>query len=629
MKRIMVFLLVVTMCFSAVTFTASASESELPKLIYEPFTMTVKTRSQAVVSVTASGDGLKFSWLMQTSEDGKDHTFDFTKDAGIKAFEALDSEGKMKVSFKTEDLGDKKVRHQLIIDNIIEFNYGAKATCTVANDAGYKNCDPAYVYTRYNAPMQMDLQLIAEFAVRREKLVKLAANALIPNSAEYDFDDLEFNWYESYDGTKDNSAPLDEHGPVLMADAYATSPGPHAFYCGIYIRYGITDFYYETGVTHMKVYDPQNIVTFDKEVLTLNEDQEGTVNMTVTVDPESDRGELTYQWAFGYSPDDMSILVPGENGASMTLMGPNVPSVTYYTCIVTNTTDDNCKYDNLSNEMPYVKVVFTGMKGAKITEQPHDAEVTAGEDAVFSVKAEKAISYLWYVIPSDSDFPVALDGASTSIAEGVNTDTLTIHTPDDLTDFNYTGFFCEIEEPSGTTLRTNIASLTVKEAQRWDVPEVIGVYPQYDIKAYVGDDLTLRVDAKAPDGAHIDSRWFMKKNGADDSEKKMVYSGLEYKPDTSVEGIFDYELVMVSAGEGRGESEYKSVLFRVVYLPAETGPDSTADESQTGAVTSDGGESARSSVSVITVVLAALIGVLTLALAGVGIYVLVKNKKKK
>ncbi len=184
MKKIIVFLMAAVMILASFTVSPVAvSDDDLPTLVYEPVTCTVRTGERAVLSVTASGDDLVFSWLMQTSEGGEDRTFDFTKDAGVKGFEALDGTGKMKVSFKTENLENGRVKHQLIIDNIRDFNYGAVATCTVANKAGAINCDPATIYTSDNAPKQLTVELIAEFSVRRFKLVKLAANAYIPEGA--------------------------------------------------------------------------------------------------------------------------------------------------------------------------------------------------------------------------------------------------------------------------------------------------------------------------------------------------------------------------------------------------------------------------------------------------------------
>lgn len=626
MKKIIVFLMAAVMILASFTVSPVAvSDDDLPTLVYEPVTCTVRTGERAVLSVTASGDDLVFSWLMQTSEGGEDRTFDFTKDAGVKGFEALDGTGKMKVTFKTETLENGRVKHQLIIDNIRDFNYGAVATCTVANKAGAINCDPATIYTSDNAPKQLTVELIADFAVRRFKLVKLAANAYIPEGAGYTDDDIEYNWYKTPDGKKEHGVALDEHDPILMADAYAQSPGPHSFYCQIYVKYGITDFFYETGVTHMRVYEPIFDMTFDKKEVRVFEDEDVTINMNVTIDPEKDKGELSYQWYKGGHPADINIKIPGENGKSITLKGGNKAAIEYYTCVVTNKTSDDFEFDNSADDKPYVKVIFTGDKPVKIVKEPYDATAKAGNEVQFSVQAENAASYLWYLVPAGGGTPVPLNGASDITVEGAETDTLTVKAAPEL---DGCAFYCLIKSPENWEFNTRNALLTVEADQNAEFPKVTDLKDSYT--AHVGEEVTITVNASVNDGGTLHYQWIVC------DEKGNIISSIEnndkntFTPDNTKVGVTYYLCSVRNEVEGKHDSTSLTYPIRVEFVEAVI-PEGTETEHNTENNTDTqtdnvpGGSEGRGKA---VIILGAVVAVLALALAGTGIFVLIKNGKK-
>ncbi len=129
---ILVFVMVFSL-FAALGFTVSAAGEEVPKLVHEPATITVNQGSKAVLKTVASGKNLHFSWIATVDPKG---TFDLSKAAGVKALEALDGSGKMKVSMKTYQSGTDEYTAELIIDGVIDTNYGIACVCTVSNDAG-------------------------------------------------------------------------------------------------------------------------------------------------------------------------------------------------------------------------------------------------------------------------------------------------------------------------------------------------------------------------------------------------------------------------------------------------------------------------------------------------------------
>ena len=616
-----------------ITTPVSASGYEPPKLVYEPITMTIKTGSQAVLTVVAEGEGLRFAWVIATSEAGQDHTFYIDHKEAIDGFQALDGKGKMKVSFKEEKLENNRVSHQLIIDNIIDFNYGAAVTCTVSNEHGSTVCDTAYIYTSENAPAQMNVQMLAKFSVRIEKLVKLAANTIIPSGAGYNDDDVEFNWYQTMNGDKAAGFSLDEHDPVLMAEAYAPTAGTYYFYCSIYVKKGITDFYYETGVTEMTVYETKNVIKFDKDELVLNDGEKGTVTVTATVEPEKDKGTLTYQWYMGMSPYDMSTEVPGATSPAIEITGANWSATRFYTCIVTNHTTDDFEFDNSKDNNPYVKVVYTGKKGATFKKQPADVEVIEGNPATFTVEVEDAKTFQWYYIAPGSETPIELENPDPNLVEGETTPFLTVYPS---LDMNGAKYLCEVTSPDDVVSRSDSALLTVKEEPVWSVPVLIDRSP--NVVAHVGDDVDIWVGAKAPEGAELECNWYVKEDGGE--VLTPFATGLQCKPDNTKAGKFIYTYTIRTVGGTKEPSEFVTDIFTVEFLRAEPEEDTTtgagndtASSTDNGAIdppaTTDGGGSAAEHGSTAVVILAAVVGVLALALAGVGIYVLVKNRKKK
>lgn len=92
----------------------------------------------------------------------------------------------------------------------------------------------------------------------------------------------------------------------------------------------------------------------------------------------------------------------------------------------------------------------TGAKTIQITEQPEDIEVTAGEDASFTVAASGySLSYKWQ---SSSD------GTSWSDVSGATETTYTLTTEE--TD-NGKSFRCVITDGDSNSVNSDIASLTV------------------------------------------------------------------------------------------------------------------------------------------------------------------------
>lgn len=92
----------------------------------------------------------------------------------------------------------------------------------------------------------------------------------------------------------------------------------------------------------------------------------------------------------------------------------------------------------------------TGAKTIQITEQPEDAEVTAGEDAAFTVAASGySLSYKWQ---SSSD------GTSWSDISGATETTYTLTTEG--TD-NGKSFRCVITDGDSNSINSDAASLTV------------------------------------------------------------------------------------------------------------------------------------------------------------------------
>ena len=607
---------------------ASAADAELPRLIYEPVAATVRTGDRVVLSAAAQGKDLRFSWVLRTNEIGASKSYELSKLSGIEEFQNLDTTGKMKVSFKNEKLGDDQVKYSVIIDNMIYLKNNMAVFCTVSNAAGSKECDPALIRISDTAPAQADISLIAEFSVRHNKLVKLFCEVLVPKDAGYTDNDVEYYWFQTPDGDKATGTLLPyETDPVLMADGYATGTGTFYYYCQVFINYCAYSYYYETGVTEMTVYDPKNVIEFNHSEIVLHNGMTQNIIVTAKVDPEKDKGELSYQWYAGDSPDSINEKITGETSSLLTLTGGKNKITRYYTCVVNNHTSDEFDFDNLYDEKPYVKVTFTGEDPVVIKEQPKDVEAEAGETVQFSVKADNAKSYRWFMFDKDKGEVVPL-GDDPDVYSGIDTDTLTVKA---LPELDGKIFFCNIANGSDIYDSSALAMLTVHVPEPAEYPKLES--RREEIVAHVGDDVKLTVKASVSDGGTLHYKWYT----VDVDPEKAGLSGTyesteiadapdspEYKPDNSKEGVFYYICTVENIAEGKGEQEKAMKIFAVSFTPAGpgTGDGDTNDAETTGG---DGGGSNSVLLNILTIV----IGVLALALAGVGIYVLAKNRKKK
>ena len=136
MKKAIVIIIAAALAFSAFIITANAA-ADPPKLVYEPVTVTARIGTDVEMRTVAEGSDLVFKWSMLTCEDGNDHVFDLTDKSGVAAFEKNDGSGKMKISFKTNKLDNNRTEGLLIIENIIEFNYGAILYVHAEDDSGH------------------------------------------------------------------------------------------------------------------------------------------------------------------------------------------------------------------------------------------------------------------------------------------------------------------------------------------------------------------------------------------------------------------------------------------------------------------------------------------------------------
>ncbi|MBO4422538.1 MAG: hypothetical protein J5879_03805 [Clostridia bacterium] len=652
MKKIVSVMISLLLMFSAFSLTAAVSAAGIaPKLVYEPFTATVKPGERVVLTTVAQGSGLSFLWRVRTSGGEGDKIYDLSNSSEISAFEALDTKGKMKVSFKTENLEDDKVKSEVIIDDIINFTAGLGVFCKVSNKYGSVETDPAVIFMNATAPVEADVKIIADFSVRLNKLVKLYTDVTIPKSAPYTDDNILYRWYQTPDGDKTNGKLLEyEEYPILMADGYAPTAGTYYFFCQVIIIYNSKVYGYETGVTEMKVYEPKVSVSFDVESIALDDGQDLTITATAHVEPEKDKGTLTYQWYAGSSPDKVTEKIDGETSPVLKMTGANKAFKRYYTCIVNDHTEDEFDFDNSGADNPIVTVVFTGHKKVKITGQPKDAEAKEGEEVTFNVKAENVKSFNWYMYDPVKD-------KTTDLASGVKDtvgdldDTITVTATPEL---NGCSFYCVVNNEGDAFEKSDMAKLTVIEKGVWDAPHVAGVSPDLDVAVHVGEDLTLKVDATAPEGAEIDCRWFGRPLGAGDDAWVTLtdHATLEYKPDTSKEGLFEYECTMVSKGGDKSESAYETVSFRVAVLAdgssdeatgaigtvdtesAAPGSGSGASDTENGAIDPEvsivtGTGSKNGVITSLIVALVLVVVVLALTLVAVGIIVLVRSGKSK
>ena len=618
--------------------TVSAADTEAPKLVYEPVTATVKAGKSATLTTVAQGKNLRIKWVLTTMESGYDETFDLGKSEGIKKFEALDGSGKMKVKVTYVDIGDDQIRSTVTIENIIYFNYCVVSSCTVSNGAGTKECDPAYVYTNDSAPPQADVKVLAEFSVRNHKLVKLYANVQPPAGAGYVDDDIMYSWYVTPDGDKMNAVYLDyEDYPILMADGYTSGAGTYYFFCVIFIKYGTSYYHYETGVTEMTVYDPKISVSYDAAELSVYDGQTASITATATVEPEKDKETLSYQWYSGDSPTNINTKLSGETSPVLTLTGGANSITRYYRCVVNDHTSDDFDFNNASDTKTCVKVVFKGFKRVVITEQPKNAEVTEGETATFTVKAENAKHYNWLVYDSEKNDIHPVNDSPDSVS-GSNTDTLVIVGTEEL---NGKMFFCNITDQGGIYTESALAKLTVKPREYAETPALDGSVEE--ITAHVGDGVKLTVKASVTDGGMLSYKWYASENDPRNAEDILHAPGAgiteitdaadlpEYAPDNTKEGSFYYICSVVNKAEGKEDSAEAIKIFVIGFTQKE---DVSADQTSEHVTSpgTDGSETGSSSniiVTVLILLLTAFVALLAMILVLIGIIVLIKYRKKK
>ena len=454
MRKISVFLVLVIVFSACAALFVSAVGYDVPKLVHEPATVTVKPGSKAVLKTVASGKDLHFSWTVEVYPHG---TFDLSKDAGIKGLEKLDGSGKMKVSMKTYSSGTDEYTSELTIDGVIETNYGMVCTCTVANDSGAKDTDPASVYTSTLAPAQATVDLIAELDVRIGKLIKLACNVY---PADEDYAGIEYRWYTTPDGDKGKAELLEgENDPVLIVDT--ACGGIYFYYCSIYILKGITDFCYESAVTMIRIHEPLIDVTYDKTDISLDAKETATLKANVAVDPESDAegGELSYQWYKGKNnlPGTFE-QISGATSDTLEVKGEDTAGKLNYYCDVTLTSLEGVKFSSLTSDTVFVTVISTGEEVMKITEQPKNVKLTENLEASFTVKATKAVSYEWFALEPGSGIPVKLQNGEGGVISGVDGETLKIKA--ELSN-NGSSYFCKVSDKNGKTLSSDAALLEV------------------------------------------------------------------------------------------------------------------------------------------------------------------------
>lgn len=616
MKKAIVIIIAAALAFSAFIITANAA-ADPPKLVYEPVTVTARIGTDVEMRTVAEGSDLVFKWSMLTCEDGKDHFFDLTDKSGVTAFENHDGSGKMKISFKTNKLDNNRTEGLLIIENIIEFNYGATVMCTVSNGSGSAECDKAIIYTSPIAPVIPDVQMIADFSVRLNKLVKLACFPYVPDGAGYTDDDITYDWYQTPDGSKENGVYLDEHDPVLMADSYASSVGDYYFFCQMNISIGGNDFALESGVTVMHVYYPEIKISFDKDTVILDKGEEAVINLNVSVEPEADRGELSYQWFLGTDPDSIFGTIPGARSASYKVTGNSTPEVEYYTVIVTNTTSDDFSYDNLFAEKAFVKVIHTGVEPLKITKMPDSIKVIEDENAVFKVAADGADSYEWYAERPDGT-SVALKAGEYGVISGEKTDTLTVKAGKENSEFN---FYCVLNS-SGKTLQTDKAKLTVIYKVIPPQTPTVTVTPS-EITAGPGDKVVLFANAEVTDGGVLKYQWFELEGDMMKPIEGAVNASFEPEntPGTKkycvtvINTIYELQSLPVI-------SDTVTVEFKEASSTDESGKTSDTTTDETGNKVEKAGKA-------LVVILVSAVVVFSAALIAAGVIVLVKYGKKK
>ncbi len=657
MKKISVILafVMVFSLFAALGFTVSAAGEEVPKLVHEPATITVNQGSKAVLKTVASGKNLHFSWIATVDPKG---TFDLSKAAGVKALEALDGSGKMKVSMKTYQSGTDEYTAELIIDGVIDTNYGIACVCTVANDAGYKATDEAFIFTAYDAPKQAEVDLVAELDVRIGKLIKLACNVY---PADDENVEIGYHWYCTPDGNKSNGVLIeDEDYSVLVVDTSAG--GLYFYYCTFYIVKNNSSFFYESGVTMIRLHEPEIEVTYSESDVTLDIGQSKTLKANVAINPEKDKEgdySIDYQWYKGNNNIVGTFTkIKGANTDTLEVTGAESAGKVYYFCEVTFTTMESHTFSNMSSDAPIVVVRSTGEKNAEITQMPKDVKVKENETATFSVKAVNAKSYEWYMDKpggkTENPFkPVKLENGKNGVVSGADGDTLKIKATKDLDGYF---FYCNVYGSNGKYVTSTPAALEVIPDVKLPAAPKITEQPK-SVTANAGDTVELSIQGTNTDGGILVYRWY----ASDTDNYPDIHAidgadGREYEPDTKTVGVKYYCCAVWNVLGEYEEGPVYSDFARVEITEAGSVPEETTEteetvteQTETAAATAtdtdtkpvqtenETSENTKRPDPVsnedpnrtILTVLLIIICVLVAALIAIGITVLVKSGRKK
>lgn len=405
MKKLSLFIVFIMVLAALIPVNASAAVSP-PVLIYEPATIMYRPGDTVELKTTAKGTGLNFSWAVKVALPEKDYNFDFSKPAGIKGFEALDKNGKMKAKISVQNGSDGQVTSILTFENLVWYDYGVFAECTVANQAGVKTTDTAELYPAPYAPLIPEIEQISELDVRVGKLIKLACNVYPPDGSGYSTDDIYYQWYTTPDGDKYNGTPLEnEDNSVLVVDT--GKPGTYYYFCKMEIKGKETICLYESAVTTITVHEPLVGVSYSADSYELNIDETAVLKANAFVEPSSEKGKLSYQWMSG--DNNISGTYKAIKGAvsdTYTVKGAASAGTKYYCCVVTNEID-GYKFSNDSSNIPIIAVKSTGKsapvvfsESPVITKQPKSVKAKFGDDITLSVSAESkdggTLKYQWY-----------------------------------------------------------------------------------------------------------------------------------------------------------------------------------------------------------------------------------------
>lgn len=581
MKKISVILafVMVLSLFASLGFAVNvtAADKDAPRLVYEPSTKTYKPGSTAVLKTVASGDDLHFSWLLM---DGMtDQTFDLTKAAGKAAFEALDKKGKMKIRSIKEYSSGGNTTSELTIENLIDTNYGFIAVCTVSNSAAFKATDPAYIYTAEFAPEAPEIEMISELDVRIGRLLKFACNVYPAND---DYESIEYRWYETPDGKKENGVQIpDEDYSVLVVDTGLS--GTYCYYCTIYINTKEGSVYYESPVSVIKIHEPLINVTYSENDLMLDVGKSASIKANAVIEPESDREgcTLSYQWYKGGNnlPGTFT-QIKGANSDTLVVVGAETAGKTNYFCEIRYTSAEGCEFSNVSNDMPIVSVHSTGEKNAEIIVMPKSVKTKENTVAVFSVKAVNAKSYEWYMEKpgKTTDKPVKLENGKNGVISGADGDTLKINA---LPEYNGYLFHCSVSGSNGKSVLSSAAALEVIPDVKLPAAPKITEQPK-SVTANAGDKVELSIQGTNTDGGILVYRWY----ASDTDNYPDIHAidgadGREYEPDTKTVGVKYYCCAVWNVLGEYEEGPVYSDFARVEITEAGSVPEETTETEET------------------------------------------------